>query len=64
MIKLNGEICDAAGQSLAELLRIKGYDKLRIAVGLNGDVAPRNKYADIILKDGDEVDVLHFMGGG
>ena len=35
-----------------------------VSVQLNGDFVERAKYAAIILRDGDEIDFLYFMGGG
>ena len=64
MITLNGEARDRAGQSLDNLLASEGFDKVKIAVGINGQVASKEDYSGITLKDGDVVEVFHFMGGG
>ena len=64
MIFLNGEERDEAGSNLDDLLLKEGYDKVRIAVGLNGQAVSKENYSDIILKDNDVVEVFHFMGGG
>ncbi|MBR3993717.1 MAG: sulfur carrier protein ThiS, partial [Clostridia bacterium] len=41
-----------------------GYDLMRVAVELNGDIVPKVQYADTIFKDGDSVEVVSFVGGG
>ena len=64
MIKVNGENADAAGKSLAEYLATENYDQKRIAVELNGNIVPKAKYAETVLKDGDCVEVVSFVGGG
>ena len=64
MITLNGEARDSAGKNLEDLLNNEGFDKVKVAVGLNGQIAPKEDYSNIILKDGDAVEVFHFMGGG
>ena len=64
MITINGQTRDSAGLSLENFLLGEGYDKVKIAVGLNGQVAPKEDFQNIILKDGDAVEVFHFMGGG
>ena len=64
MITLNGAPRDGAGLNIDELLEAEGFNKVHVAVGLNGQVAPKDKYQILILKDGDEVEVFHFMGGG
>lgn len=64
MITVNGEEKNRAGQSLDDLLRDEGFDKDKIAVGLNGQVVPKTQYASLVLNEGDAVEVFHFMGGG
>ena len=36
----------------------------RIAVELNGDILPKYSYSDTMLKDGDRLEVVTFVGGG
>ena len=64
MITINGEAREAAGQNLEDLLKNEGYVKECVAVGLNGKVINKINYPGTILKDGDVLDVFHFMGGG
>jgi thiamine biosynthesis protein ThiS len=35
----------------------------RVAVELNRDVVPRDRWAETSLKDGDRLEVGHFVGG-
>jgi thiamine biosynthesis protein ThiS len=35
-----------------------------VSVQLNGDFIPQEKFPDTDLHEGDEVDILYFMGGG
>ena len=64
MVRINGEKVDAVGKSVAEYLNSAGYDLMRVAVELNGDIVPKTQYADTIFKDGDSVEVVSFVGGG
>lgn len=64
MVKINGEETDAAGQTVAEHIASAGYNAARIVVELNGDIVPKGRYADTVLRDGDSVEVVCFMGGG
>jgi len=64
MISLNGRPREGAGMNLEELLNAEGFNKAQVAVGLNGEVAPKENYSSLILKDGDKVEVFQFMGGG
>ena len=64
MVKINGTNLDVAGQSLAEYLAGIKYDPSRVAVERNEEIVPKAKYAETILKDGDIVEVVNFVGGG
>ncbi|HCB96117.1 MAG TPA: thiamine biosynthesis protein ThiS [Ruminococcus sp.] len=64
MVRINGENLDVVGKSVAEYLNSSGYDLMRVAVELNGDIVPKAQYSDTIFKDGDSVEVVSFVGGG
>ena len=36
----------------------------RIAVELNGEIAPRTKWGEMTVLDGNRIEVVHFVGGG
>ena len=36
----------------------------RIALELNGEIAPRTKWAEMTVADKDRIEVVHFVGGG
>jgi sulfur carrier protein len=61
---LNGEARECrAGVTVAELVTELGLGERRIAVEVNRDILPREAYAHA-LSDGDEVEIVHFIGGG
>ncbi|MDE7164201.1 MAG: sulfur carrier protein ThiS [Clostridiales bacterium] len=64
MIKINGEILDIDGKTLADYLATTDYDPKRIAVERNGDIVPKAKYGETILSDGDSIEIVSFVGGG
>ncbi len=64
MIKVNESYVDMAGRTLAEYFSTTSYDVRRIAVELNGQIVPKAKYAETVLRDGDVVEVVSFVGGG
>ena len=64
MVRINGNDVAAAGQNLQAFLEKEGYRCDRIAIELNGTIAPRRTYADVILHDGDSMEIVHFVGGG
>ncbi len=47
--------------SLIDLLNMKSD---RVAVELNREIAPRDRWPETILKDGDRLEIVHFVGGG
>lgn len=64
MVKINGEKLDIAGKTLAEYLITTNYDSKRIAVECNGEIVPKAQYDEKVLRDGDNVEVVSFVGGG
>ena len=64
-IKLNGEPYviegDARLTALIETLKMK---PTRIAVELNREVVPKAEYAGVTLREGDELELINFVGGG
>jgi sulfur carrier protein len=64
-IQLNGEDREvAASATLAALIASLGMQADRIAVELNGDIVQRGKWAETPVRDGDKLEVVHFVGGG
>ena len=64
MVKVNGEPKDISGKTIAEYLETVNYDMKRIATELNGDIVPKANYADTVIKDGDSIEIVSFVGGG
>ena len=64
MVRINGKELNAAGKTVAEYIAATSYDSRRIAVECNGDIVPKARYGDTVLKDGDIVEVVSFVGGG
>ncbi len=64
MVKVNGEPFDGAGMTIAQVLVQHGFDSTRIAVEQNGQLVPKAKYPETVLRDGDALEVVSFVGGG
>ncbi len=64
MVKINGTDTDAAGKTLAQYLEEVNYVHGRVAVECNGQIIPKAMYGETVLKDGDRVEVVCFVGGG
>lgn len=64
-IQLNGEAHELAeGSTLAALVAALGLAGKRIAVELNGEIAPRSLHATLTLRAGDRVEIVQAIGGG
>ena len=64
MVKINGKELNMAGKTIAEYLATTNFDPKRIAVERNGDIVPKVKYGETILQDGDNIEIVSFVGGG
>ena len=64
MVKVNGTELDIAGKTVSEYLATSSYDPKRIAVERNGDIVFKSQYDVTVLKDGDSLEVVSFVGGG
>ncbi|AEG49364.1 Thiazole synthase [Sphingobium chlorophenolicum L-1] len=64
-IHINGEHRRVrAGLTLAELASELGFVPEKVAVERNLEVVPRSTLADVRVEDGDELEIVHFVGGG
>jgi len=64
-ITVNGEPREiAATATVADLLAQVGLDMRKVAVERNLEIVPRSTYAATALAAGDELEIVHFIGGG
>jgi thiazole synthase len=64
-IRINGEHRRVReGMSLAELASELGFVPEKVAVERNLEVVPRSTLANVMVEDGDELEIVHFVGGG
>ena len=65
MITVNGENRTLENPvSVTEYLKACNYIPVQVGVELNEEIIKRENYDTTVLKDGDVVEILHFMGGG
>ena len=64
MVKINGELLSADGKTVSEILADMETSAQRVAVELNEEIVPKAAYGSTVLKDGDKVEVVRFVGGG
>src|SRR5438034_2845931 len=64
-IRYNGEACEIPEPlSIAELLDSFDLPKDRVAVERNRSIVPKQQWESLTLTQGDELEVVHFVGGG
>ena len=64
-IQLNGEPRELASDtSILQLLEQLDLVGRRVAVELNLDIVPRSQHGTTVLHDGDQLEVVHAIGGG
>ena len=67
-LTVNGKktvIADKESLSISGLLgELDVSDPLYVTVELNGNILERINFDNIVVKDGDEIEFLYFMGGG
>lgn len=64
-IRVNGEHRRvAAGLTLAQLAADLGLIPEKVAVERNLEVVPRSTLGQVMVEDGDELEIVHFVGGG
>ncbi len=52
------------GQTVALLLQELALDQRKVAVERNEAIVPRSRYGDTELASGDQIEIVHFIGGG
>ncbi|MGI6454560.1 MAG: sulfur carrier protein ThiS [bacterium] len=64
-ITLNGKKREIPDNfSLLQLIEHVGQHPQRVAVEVNREIIRRPQYESHLLQDGDEVEILQFVGGG
>jgi thiamine biosynthesis protein ThiS len=65
LLHINGEPREfSEGLTVASLVDRLGMKPDRVAVELNLEIVPRANWQATALKDGDKLEVVHFVGGG
>ncbi len=64
-VRVNGEHRRVpGGTSVEALINELGLDPLRVAVERNLEIVARSTFAAVAVKDGDDYEIVHFVGGG
>lgn len=64
-LKVNGKVrAGRQGLTVTGLLEDLQIHPQRVAVQLNGAILKREQFPEVVLKDGDTVEIITFMAGG
>jgi thiazole synthase len=61
---INGEPKSSSAETLAALVEQLGMKPDRVAIELNREIVPRDRWAQTTLRDGDALEMVQFVGGG
>ena len=64
MVMINGESVQAEGLTVMQYLLQEKLNPQTVAVMLGDDILPKGRYDSTVLADGDELEVVGFVGGG
>jgi len=54
----------APGSTIASLLRDLSLPSMRVAVERNREIARKTEYGTVVLRAGDRIEIVTFVGGG
>ena len=64
-ITLNGEKYNLeTGSNIVDLIEKLGLNRDKLAIERNLEIVPKSKFAMTIIKEGDKLELVHFIGGG
>lgn len=63
-LTVNGEARRTQARTVADLVRELGLKVEKVAVEHNAEIAPRSTLESVLLADGDQLEIVHFVGGG
>jgi sulfur carrier protein len=64
-ITLNGESRRVPKETTAaDLVGTIGLTGRRFALEVNGEIVPKSEHDSFVLRNGDEVEIVHAVGGG
>lgn len=61
---VNGDTQHLSVENVAGLLAALDLPRTKIAVELNREIVPRSRYDDTPLGEGDQIEIVQFVGGG
>lgn len=63
-LRVNGEGLESISTTVEVLLNELGFSEKKVAVEYNKEILPRDSYSLTKICEGDEIEIVHFIGGG
>jgi sulfur carrier protein len=64
-VRINGVERDLPeATSLLQLLQERGLDPRTVVVEYNYEIVPRDRYGEIVLREGDNLEIVQMVAGG
>jgi sulfur carrier protein len=64
-VELNGKTVELDGvRTIGDLIRSRDLKPQLVAVELNGEILPRDRFDEQQINEGDRLEIVHFVGGG
>ena len=63
-LKVNGQAHETAARTVLGLLESLDIPLGKVAVERNREIVPKSTFAEAPLADGDEIEIVNFVGGG
>ena len=63
-VTINGKTEEVSGSSVLEVLKAKDVSPQMVAVELNSKMLERDELGSTVVKDGDAIELLFYLGGG
>ena len=64
LINGNSRQFPAKSMTVADLVNALNVSGKRIAIECNGEIVPRSQFAEVMLKEGDKLEIVGAVGGG
>ena len=64
-VTINGDTREFSGElSAMDMMEELGLPATKVALERNREVVPKSTYGEVTIKDGDKLEIVHFIGGG
>ena len=54
----------SAGANVFDLIALLGLKNDRVAIEQNGEIVSRSAWENVVVRSGDKLEIVHFVGGG